>query len=306
MPEGDTIFRAADTLHRALAGKTVTRFDSVFPALLRVHEDAPITGRVVESVGAAGKHLLMRFSGDLVLRTHLRMSGSWHLYRPGERWRRAAGDMRIVISTADFVAVAFLVHVAEFLEGRALERQRDLRALGPDLLGATFDMAEAVARLRARADATIESALLDQRALAGIGNVYKSEVLFVCGVYPFTLVAGLDDATLTRLAEAARRLMRRNVGAAGAGVAAQAGARLTTVRLDPEERLWVYGRTGRPCRRCGTAIQSAKSGPHVRGTYWCPVCQPPSSDLGRDRAAGHASVGSSRGVEDPSTGEAEP
>src|SRR5215216_988365 len=120
MPEGDTIFRAARTLHRALAGRDVVRFESVLPALTRVHEDTPVTGRRVESVAAAGKHVLMRFSGDLVLRTHMRMNGSWHIYRPGERWRRPRRDMRLVVATAEYEAVAFNVPVAEFLQGRAL------------------------------------------------------------------------------------------------------------------------------------------------------------------------------------------
>src|SRR6478736_2152729 len=134
MPEGDTIFRAARTLHRALAGQEVVRFESVLPALTRVHDDSPVTGRVVESVTAAGKHLLMRFSGGLLLRTHMRMNGSWHIYRPGERWQRPARDMRVLVATGDFVAVGFNVPVAEFLTARNLLRHKELQALGPDLL----------------------------------------------------------------------------------------------------------------------------------------------------------------------------
>ena len=111
MPEGDSIFRAARTLHRALAGKVVTRFESVLPALTRIDEDAPLAGRTVEEVSAAGKHLLMRFSGDLVLRTHMRMNGSWHIYRPGERWRARRSDMRVVIETAEWVAVGFSIQI---------------------------------------------------------------------------------------------------------------------------------------------------------------------------------------------------
>jgi hypothetical protein len=150
MPEGDTILRAAPTLNRALAGHQVVRFESVLPALTRIHEDAPITGRSVESVTAAGKHVLMKFSGGLVLRTHMRMNGSWHIYRPGERWRRSRHDMRVVVATEKFEAVGFNIPVAEFLQGRALERQPDLRLMGPDLLGETFDQDEAVRRLRER------------------------------------------------------------------------------------------------------------------------------------------------------------
>src|SRR6185312_10242082 len=139
MPEGDTIHRAARSLDRALAGQLVTSFETVYPALERVEIDTPVTGRSVESVTAAGKHLLVHFSGALVLRTHMRMSGSWHLYRPGERWQLPRSAFRIRIATAAFEAVAFNVQVAEFLKGAAVERQRDLAALGPDLLGETFD-----------------------------------------------------------------------------------------------------------------------------------------------------------------------
>src|SRR5438093_4606031 len=138
MPEGDSIFRAARTLHRALAGSTVMRFESALPALTRVDDDHPIAGRVVESVVSRGKHVLMAFSGDLLLRTHMKMSGSWHLYRPGERWQRLAADMRIVIETARFVAVGFNIPSAEFLSSHGLPRHKELGALGPDLLSADF------------------------------------------------------------------------------------------------------------------------------------------------------------------------
>ena len=139
MPEGDTIFRAARTLNLALAGRVVTRFDSVFPALTRVDTDAPLAGRTVDRVWAQGKHLLIGFSGGLTLRTHMRMNGSWHVYRPGERWQRPGADMRIVIETDAFVAVAFQVPVAEFLTETALPRSRTLTTLGPDLLDDAFD-----------------------------------------------------------------------------------------------------------------------------------------------------------------------
>src|SRR5256885_12559909 len=148
MPEGDTIFRAARTLNRARAGHQVVRFESVLPALTRVHEDAPITGRTIASVTAAGKHVLMRFSGDLTLRTHMRMNGSWHIYRPGEPWQLPRRDMRIVVATSGFEAVGFNVPVAEFLEDTKLARQDDLRLMGPDLLGEAFDQDQAARRLR--------------------------------------------------------------------------------------------------------------------------------------------------------------
>src|SRR3954451_15783446 len=211
MPEGDTIFRAARTLHRALAGKQVTAFHSMLPALNRINDDTPLAGRTIERVHSTGKHLLIHFSGDLVLRTHMRMNGSWHIYRPGERWRRSRHQARVVIETDAFVAVAFNVPVAEFYSARELTREPALRELGPDLLGETFEMETAVSRLRARGPVAIGDALLDQRALAGIGNVYKSEMCFVCGINPFAPVDQLSDDELRALVQSARRLLQANV-----------------------------------------------------------------------------------------------
>ena len=274
MPEGDTIFRAARTLNRALAGQEVVRFESVLPALTRVHEDAPITGRLVESVTAAGKHVLMRFSGDLVLRTHMRMNGSWHIYRPGETWLKPRREMRIVIATAAFEAVGFNVPVAEFLQGGAIERQQDLRLMGPDLLGDTFDETEAIKRFRARGATAIADALLNQRVVAGAGNVYKSEVLFLCCINPFTRVADVTDKQLRAIFATARTHLRANVIDATAAIVTYRGYRRTTRRADPAERLYVYGRARKPCRKCGTRIQVRAQGPDVRLTYWCASCQP--------------------------------
>src|SRR5215208_197287 len=169
MPEGDTILRAAIAMHRALAGRIVTRFDSMYPALTRVAEDRPIIGRTIESVSARGKHLLIAFSGDLVLRTHMRMNGSWHLYRPGERWQRARRDMRIRISTDTFEAVGFNIPVAEFTSSRALSKHNELRRLGPDLLSDDFHVGDVVQRIGERATIPIADALLNQRVVAGLG-----------------------------------------------------------------------------------------------------------------------------------------
>jgi endonuclease-8 len=273
MPEGDTIFRAARTLNTALAGKTVVRFESVLPALDRVHEDAPVTGRTIARVSAAGKHLLMHFSGDLVLRTHMRMNGSWHIYRPGERWLRPRRDMRLLIATADFEAVGFSIPVAEFMAACDLKRHEELRKLGPDVLSGTFDAAEALARLRQRGDTSIAEVLLNQRVMAGLGNVYKSEVLFMCRVNPFTPVAAIDDPTLSSIVETARRILVANVAEGVAPMTTYSGFRRTTRHADPKERLWVYGRARLPCRRCGAPISVRKVGIDARLTYWCAVCQ---------------------------------
>jgi endonuclease-8 len=254
MPEGDTIFRAARTLNRALAGRTVTRFDSVFAKLTRANDDLRITGRTIERVDAHGKHLLIWFSGDLVLRTHMRMHGSWHIYRPGERWQRPRADMRIVLGTADYEAVAFSVPVVELTNARDLERDPALRDLGPDILGDDFDAAEAVSRMQAMPDTDIADALLDQRALAGIGNIFKSESLFVARVDPFAKVGTLAREEVERVVNAARRLMRAS--------ATQRPAVFS-----------VYGRGARPCRRCGTSISRRKQGENARVTYWCSRCQ---------------------------------
>ena len=274
MPEGDTIFRAARTLNRALAGKTVVRFESALPALTRVDDDAPITGRTIERITAKGKHLLMALSGGLVLRTHMRMNGSWHIYRPGEKWQRARRDMRVLVATEDFEAVGFNVPVAEFVRAADLPRHDDLRRLGPDLLSEEFDSGEAVARLRARGSMPIADALLNQKVMAGIGNVYKSEVLFACGVNPFVAVSRLTDAQIACLVSTARKFLRANVTDRLASMTTYTGFRRTTRRTDPAERLWVYGRARLPCRRCGTPIRIRKQGLDARLTYWCPRCQP--------------------------------
>ncbi|MGC4115549.1 MAG: DNA-formamidopyrimidine glycosylase family protein [Myxococcales bacterium] len=263
MPEGDTIFRAARALDRALRGGTVERFESVYPALA----NAELVGRTVEGVGAVGKHLLMRLSGGLVLRTHLRMNGAWHLYRPGERWRAAKSRARIVLATASFVAVGLDVPEAELLREQDVP-QSVVGRLGPDLLAADFDLEEALRRLRSRPELEVGQALLDQTALAGVGNEYKSELLFICRLHPETKVAALTDAELRKLVDKARELLARNVAEPMRGA-----GRWTTGSHDPSRRVYVYGRTGQPCPRCGTAIAWARHGPQARSTWWCPRCQ---------------------------------
>ena len=282
MPEGDTIFRAARTLHRVLAGNVVTRFESVYPAVTRIADDHPIVGRTIESVSARGKHLLIAFSGDLILRTHMRMNGSWHIYPTAARWQRPARDMRVLVATHDAVAVGFNVPIAELLTARQLSRHRDVQALGPDLLAIErsvdspdangFDKAEAIRRLRGRGGEAIADALLNQRVIAGIGNVFKSEILYLAGLDPFTAVSSLDDSELERLVDIARTQLTANVMTHSQTLSPAVGRR-TTRSLDPREKLWVYGRGGKPCRGCGAVIRSKKTGTDARLTYWCPSCQ---------------------------------
>jgi endonuclease-8 len=274
MPEGDSIFRAARSMHRVLAGHAVMRFETAYAHLDRVNVDTPVAGRTIERVESAGKHLLIVFSGDLILRTHMRMNGSWHLYRHGERWWRGPQAMRVRIDTADWVAVAFNVPVAEFVTAKQLTTTDPVAKLGPDLLGREFDRDEAVRRLVASAHQPIAMSLLDQRLVAGIGNVYKSEVLFLGGVNPFTPAGAVPTATLERMMDLARGLLKDNViDGTSPRIQTYRNLRMTNRGSEHDESLWVYGRAGKPCRKCGTPIEMKKMGIEARSTYWCPQCQ---------------------------------
>jgi endonuclease-8 len=275
MPEGDTIFRTARTLNRALAGRVVTQFETQFPALARVDYDTPIAGRVVESVESSGKWLMMHFSGGLILLTHMLMSGSWHIYRPGEAWQRSRQQMRVAIHTDAFVAVAFQIQIAEFHTADSLRRHRSVSRLGPDVLAEEFDEADAAARLAAQPELEVGVALLSQSIVAGMGNVYKSEVCFAAGVNPFRRIGSLTREELRALVSNARKYMLANVtDDSGDQIVTYTGFRRTTRRADPAEELWVYRRRGEPCRRCNSAILSRKQGLDARVTFWCPQCQP--------------------------------
>lgn len=274
MPEGDTIFRAARTLNRALAGKLVREFKTVLPKLSRIDEDHPITGRTIESVKASGKWLTIHFSGDLVLLTHMRMNGSWHIYRQGERWQQPGAHMRIVIGTADFVAVGFNIPVAEFHTEQSLIQRSALSRLGSDVLAPDFDEAAVIAALKSSPDMAIGDALLRQSLIAGLGNVYKSEVCFACGINPFRTISTLANKQLECLLRSARKFLQANViNAAGTQMVTYTGMRRTTRRANPSDRLWVYGRAGEPCRRCGASIAGNKQAENARVTFWCPQCQ---------------------------------
>jgi endonuclease-8 len=275
MPEGDTIFRTARTLHRALAGQTVTGFASVLPKLDRVEVDSGVTGRTVERVEARGKWILMYFSGDLILLTHMLMSGSWHIYRPGEKWHRPRSDMRLVIHTERIDAVGFNVPIADFHTPDTLRRRRVFRQIGPSVLAPEFDSAEALRRLRSRPELLVGEALLSQALLAGIGNVFKSEICFACGVNPFRIVRSLSISELSCLVSTARKFLLANAtDNSGDQIVTYARFRRATGRKASKETLWVYGRRGEPCRKCGIAIASRKQGSDARATFWCANCQP--------------------------------
>jgi endonuclease-8 len=222
-----------------------------------------VVGQTIEAVEARGKHLLVRFAGGAVLHTHLGMRGSWRLARRPGAARRPHAPARAVIETAHVVAVCSLAPVVEMLSPSQAAIHPALSRLGPDLLKPEFDPAAARRRLRQRGELPIGTALMDQTALAGIGNVYKSEVLFLCGVSPFARVRDLDDPTVDRLVTKAGELLRRNLGP---------GPRRTTSALSPL-RHWVYRRSRLPCRKCGTAIERVAQGEQARSTYFCPSCQ---------------------------------
>jgi endonuclease-8 len=274
VPEGDSIYRAARTLKAALAGNIVTRFETALPHLARVHYDTPVIGRTIEDVVPHGKWIEMRFSGDLILLTHMLMSGSWHIYRPGEKWQRRADDMRIVIGTESIEAVAFKVPVAEFHSAASLARRPGFNPLGQDLLAAEFSEACAVGQIRAFPDLEIAEVLLKQSVLAGIGNVYKSEVVFACGVNPFRRVSSLSEEEIVCLVRTARKFLLANVSeTSGNRMVTYTGFGRTRGRANSSQRLWVYGRAEEPCRKCGVPIKTQKQGTGARVTFWCPSCQ---------------------------------
>jgi endonuclease-8 len=263
VPEGDTIHRAAERMRPALAGRVVRRFEAP-----RLAGDRPKPGVRIDDVEAVGKHLLVHFDGGLTLQTHMRMTGSWHLYRPGERWRKGAHLARVVIEVDDWVAVCFSAPTVRTYRRDVGAVAAPTAHLGPDLCRADLtdaDIDECVERMAVLADPADEigAVLLDQRVACGVGNVYKSEVLFACGVDPFTSVAEVDVDTRRRLVTTASRQLRANLG--------------TAARTTVAGGLAVYGRNRQPCRRCGTTVLSRRQGEQARTTYWCPTCQPSRS-----------------------------
>ena len=283
MPEGDTVWNTARALHRALAGGRLTATDFRVPQLAT----ADLTGWTVLESASRGKHLLLRLHGPgtarsaheepggegeasvagrapdgerrLTLHSHLRMDGAWRAYTPGERWAaRPAHLIRAVLRTADAVAVGYHLHDLALVPTE--EEESLVGHLGPDLLGADWDPAEAVRRLAAHPDTAIAEALLDQRNLAGIGNLYKCEVLFLRGVDPWTPVREVPD--LPAMVTLAQKLLAANRGR---------WAQSTTGSLRRAETTYVYSRRAQHCLRCGTPIHKVEQAERV--TYWCPVCQ---------------------------------
>lgn len=258
MPEGDTIHRSARALRESIVGKVIRRFAST-RILSR-----DLAGKEIAAVEAHGKHLLIRLSDRRAIQAHMGMTGSVHVYRPGERWRRPEGMARMVIEVAaaksaptELVVVAFSVPTL-----RLIANDAPLAHLGPDVLAPDLDVEEAVRRMRARHDQPLGVVIMDQSAVAGIGNIYKSETLFSLAVDPFLPVSAFSDETLAALVERARRLMKSNLQ-----------GRMRTTTRGAAQRYYVYRRSGRPCTRCGTLIELRRQGEQNRSTYFCPRCQ---------------------------------
>ena len=276
MPEGDTIFRSARALGRALTNKQVTRFETAYALIARANDNTPFTGQTITKVEARGKWLLIHFSNEQILVTHMLMSGSWHIYRPGERWYESRANARVILETADFVAVAFRVPVARVHTAATLERDKAIPKPEGDVLRQDFNQDSAIERIKAKAHEEIGHVLLMQHVLAGLGNVYKSEICFLLGINPFKKVAELSQRQLEEIITTARRLIAANVlEDSGDGIITYQGKKRRTTRsADPAASKWVYGRKGQPCRRCQGPIERKLQGPNARSTYWCPHCQP--------------------------------
>lgn len=261
MPEGDTVFRSAAALDRALTGHRLTVTDFRVPSFATLD----LTGGTVVRSLSRGKHLLTRIDHDRAwtLHTHLKMEGSWHVYADGDRWRRPAEQVRVVLGIDGRRAVGFSLGIVEVVPRH--EEAALTAHLGPDLLGPDWDPDRALARLATEPDRPVGQALLDQRNLAGIGNMYMAELCFTSGVHPATPVSGVRD--LPRLLRRAKRMLEVNK---------ERAIQSTTGNLRPRERLWVYRRDRSACRRCGTPIEVDMLGEpgRERAAYWCPSCQP--------------------------------
>lgn len=268
MPEGDTIFRTATALRRWLLGREVTSTRTKVLGL----QLQRVTGTTIEEVAPKAKHLLVRFSNGLVLHTHMRMTGSWHLYRAGERWKKPQWQAKIVIECGERIAVCFNAPVVELLLPSEERRHKSLSGLGPDVLGPesdeSFDFAEVRRRARTKpARQEIGVIILDQTVVSGIGNIYRCESLFIDRWNPWTPQSTLDDDQLDHLVNTAMKLMKLNVGP---------GSGTRDFGAGGPGNPWVYGRNGRPCRNCGTPIEKSRIGAQARDVFWCPNCQPNS------------------------------
>jgi endonuclease-8 len=315
MPEGDTIFRTARALNRALTGRPIAYFDSNLAALTQANDQTPFTGQTITKVESRGKWLLIHIaspqppeapaeatkrkrpvtraqlqpgqqisekkrgasaSAGRILATHMLMSGSWHLYQPGQPWQDKDANARIILEVANYQAVGFRIPIARIHTEQSLQRDRKIPRTDRDVLSESFDPAAAFDRLLARTNDELGDALLRQDVLAGVGNVFKSEICFILKLNPFRKVATLTKRQAKQLVATAQKLLAANVleDSTDLIVTYSGKNRRTTSNATPGDNLWVYGRKGEPCRRCKTPIQRALQGRNARSTYWCPHCQP--------------------------------
>jgi endonuclease-8 len=260
MPEGDTIHRTASRLGTVARGQEILRARSGWPGL----DAASLAGRRVESVEARGKHLLLHLEDGRAVHSHLGMTGAWHVYGRNEPWQKPASRAGLVLELAAHDCVCFSPKLLELLTASGLRRHPQLQSLGQDLLGGPWDEREAVAAFRRHGAAAVGVAVLDQTIVCGIGNVYKSELLFLNGICPLDPVGRVADEAILRLLRSARVWLARNL---------DRSTRQTRFALGGP-RHWVYGRGGQPCLRCGARIRVVRQGEQGRTTYWCPGCQP--------------------------------
>lgn len=265
MPEGDTIYRTAATLRRAIEGGRIETAHACDGAI----DCGPLAGNTLTTVEARGKHLLMHLASRHALHSHMGMDGSWHLYHPDQPWRKSPHTAALVLRINKLDAVCFLPKLLELLTADQLRTHRYLRNLGPDLLAREFDFGAAVARFRAHNAVPLGEAVMNQTIACGVGNVYKSDLLFLLGFDPLAPVRLYADDELAQLLTKARALLKANLSGA---------PRQTRFRGDGR-RLWAYGRAGEACYKCGTALRLTRQGDQGRTTFWCPSCQPSRSRL---------------------------
>ena len=263
MPEGDTLYRIANRLRPILTGEQIIDASANPPRSGAMVDAISLIDKKVETVEAVGKHLLITFDDERVLHSHLGMTGSWHIYKPDQPWLKPARRAGIVLTTNEHISVNFSPKFLELVTERAILRDAYLLRLGPDLIRATTDVARVLPRIRAHNRAPIGEAVMNQTLVAGIGNIYKSESLFLAKIDPWTLVGELGDQQLLDYFTLTQELMRKN----------RHGGERTTRFAGDGSLLWVYGRRGQPCLVCGDVIQIRRQGDQGRTTYWCPQCQ---------------------------------
>ena len=320
MPEGDTIFRTARALNRALTGQPIAYFDSSLAQLTQANDQTAFAGQIITKVESRGKWLLIHIANpqppeapaetakpkrtltrtrlqpgqsiaekkagasapgtdqtaERILATHMLMSGSWHLYQPGQPWQDKDANARIILEVANYQAVGFRIPIARMYTEHSLSRDRKIPRTDRDVLSESFDPAAAIDRLLARTTDELGDAILRQDVLAGVGNVFKSEICFTLKLNPFRKVSTLTRRQAKQLVATAQKLLAANVleDSTDLIVTYSGKNRRTTSNATPSDNLWVYGRKGEPCRRCKTPIQRALQGRNARSTYWCPTCQP--------------------------------